>query len=169
MKILLASILVFAYTSFHSLQFADIDGNSLSMNQYAGKKILVVNIATGSSRIDQLSGLEELYRKYSDSLVIIAFPSNSFSHEAKTNAEIKHFCQVNYGITFPLASKNPITWPETQSVYHWLTTIGENGQTSEAVKGDFQKFLINQHGELIGIFSPSLEPMSAQIRNAIEN
>ena len=169
MNILLATILILVNTSFHTLQFTDIEGNSISMSQYAGKKILLVNIATGSSKVGQLTGLQQLHQQYGDSLVIIGFPSNSFSHETRSNAEIKQFCQSNYGITFLLASKNPIAGPEIQSVYHWLTNTSENGETNETVKGDFEKYLINESGELIGIFSPSLDPMSNEIRNAIEN
>lgn len=169
MKILLVTVILLFNTSFHNLQFTDIDGNSVSMSQYSGKKILLVNIATGSSRVSQLSGLQQLHQQYGDSLIIIAFPSNSFSHETRSNAEIKQFCQSNYGVTFLIASKNPIAGPEIQPVYQWLTNSSENGIMNEAVKGDFQKFLISGTGELIGVFSPAVSPLGNEIISAIEN
>ncbi|MEI9811071.1 MAG: glutathione peroxidase [Bacteroidota bacterium] len=169
MNVLLATIILLVNTSIYDLQFTGIDGNTISVNQYAGKKILLVNIATGSSRVNQLAGLQQLQQQYGDSVVVIAFPSNSFSREARSNAEIKQFCEANYGVTFLLAAKNPIAGPEIQSMYHWLTNRSENGETDEPVKGDFQKFLVSKNGELIGVFAPSVDPMSTEIRNAIEN
>jgi glutathione peroxidase len=169
MSILIAIFALLANTSFYSLQFTDIDGNTISMNQYAGKKILLVNIATGSARVNQLAGLQQLHQQYGDSLVIIGFPTNSFSHETRTNAEIKQFCQSNYGVTFLLAAKNPVAGTEIQPVYHWLTYVSENGEMDGPIGADFQKFLVSETGELIGVFSPSLDPTSNEIRNAIEN
>ncbi|MBL7739065.1 MAG: glutathione peroxidase [Chitinophagaceae bacterium] len=169
MNIFSVILAVLINTSFYTLQFQDIDDNIVSMNQFAGKKILLVNIATGSARVNQLSGLQQLHQQYGDSVVVIGFPSNSFSHEPLSNAEIKQYCQSNYGVTFLLASKNPIAGIVAQPVYHWLTNSSENGAMNDPVKSDFQKFLISKEGELIGVFSPSLDPMCMEIQNAIEN
>jgi len=99
-------ITAFAYlTSIYSFQITDINNNTINFNDFQGKKLLLVNIATGSTRVSQLSQLEQLNQKYGDSLVIIAFPSNSFGHESRTNSEIKQFCQSQYGITFRLIGK----------------------------------------------------------------
>lgn len=154
-------------TSFHSLQFQDVDGNTVSMNQFEGKKILLVNMATNSSRISQLSGLQQLHEQYGDSVVVIGFPSNSFGHEPLSDSAIKSFCQNNYSVSFLLAAKNPIAGPLNQSVYNWLTSITENSVTDDPVKGDFQKYLISETGTLIGIFSPAVEPMSNQLTSAL--
>lgn len=169
MQILSMLVCLIVNSSIYSLQFQDIDGTTVSMNQYQGKKILLVNIATGSSRVDQLAGLQQLHQQYGDSVVIIGFPSNSFGHESRSNEEIKQFCQTNYGVTFLIASKNPVTGTGIQSIYNWLTDIGENEMMGDPVGRDFQKYLISSSGQLIGLFGPSVEPMSSELTNQIIN
>jgi glutathione peroxidase len=154
-------------TSIYTVQFQNIDGGTVSMSQYQGKKILIVNIATGSSKVNQLAGLQQLQQQYGDSLVVIGFPSNSFGKESRSNAEIKQFCQSNYGVSFLLASKNPVSGAEIQPVYNWLTSISQNGIIGDTVLSNFQKFLINQSGQLVGVFGPSVDPMSQEMINAI--
>jgi glutathione peroxidase len=97
------------------------------MSQFAGKKILIVNIATNSPRIGQLAALHQLQEQYSDSLVIIRFPSNSFGNESRSDSAIKEFCQSNYGISFYLARKNPVAGTLIQPVYGWLTETMTDG------------------------------------------
>lgn len=169
MKLILLFSCLFFTTSIYTLQFTDVDGNQVSMNSFQGKKILLVNIATGSSRIGQLTGLQQLHQTYGDSVVIIAFPSNSFDNEARTNAEIKQFCQGNYGVTFRIAAKNSVTGAGVQSIYNWLANISENGVMNGTVGRDFQKFLISKQGSLIGVFSPSVAPTDPLIVNALTN
>jgi glutathione peroxidase len=139
-----------ALTSIYSLQFTDTEGNNVNMSSYQGKKILLVNIATESPKASQLAGLQQLHQQYGDSLVIIAFPSNSFGNEEKTNSEIKLFCQSNYGVTFKIAAKNSVSGSGIQSIYTWLGDINLNGSMNGTVGGDFQKFLVNKEGVLIG-------------------
>jgi glutathione peroxidase len=154
-------------TSIYTLQFQNIDGVSQSMSQYQNKKILLVNIATGSPKVNQLADLQQLQLQYGDSVVVIAFPTNSFGKETRSNAEIKQFCQQTYGVTFLLASKNPIAGPDIQPIYNWLTNANENGELGDPVRGDFQKFLINKEGALIGFFSGSTRPLDQSLINAI--
>jgi glutathione peroxidase len=172
MKIFRSTLLVgllVSLSSIYNLSFQDINGNSYSMNQCQGKKILLVNIATGSSRVNQLTELQQLYQAHHDSLIIIAFPSNSFGKEHRSNVAIKNFCENQYGVTFPIASKNPVTGPGIQPVYNWLTSLAENQMIGEPVKGDFQKFLVDKNGLLIGVFAPSVSPLSNEIVEAITN
>jgi glutathione peroxidase len=169
MKLLLLFSLLFLSTSIYTLQFTDVDGNQVSMSNYQNKKILLVNIATGSPRVSQLAGLQQLHQTYGDSLVIIAFPSNSFANETRSNAEIKQFCQSNYGVTFKIAAKNPVAGAGIQSIYNWLAQASENGVMDGTVGRDFQKFLISKEGTLIGVFAPSVVPTDPQILNAITN
>lgn len=154
-------------TDFYTLQITDVDGNSVNMSSYQNKKILLVNIGTGSPRVSQLAGLQQLQQTYGDSLVIIAFPSNSFANETRTNAEIKQFCQNNYNVTFKIAAKNPVSGTGIQPIYNWLALVSENGVMNGAVGRDFQKFLIGKDGSLMGVFAPSVDPMDAQLINAI--
>jgi glutathione peroxidase len=172
MKILSTALLfglIINFSSIYNLGFQDIDGNNYLMDQCQGKKILLVNIATESSRVNQLGELQQLYQAHHDSLIIIAFPSNSFGKEHRSNIAIKNFCQNQYGISFPIASKNPVAGPGLQSIYYWLTSIGENQMMADPVKGDFQKYLIDKNGLLIGVFAPSVSPLSNEIIQAITN
>ena len=156
-------------TSIYSLQFQTIDGVNQFMSQYQGKKILLVNIATGSSRVSQLAKLQQLQQQHADSLVVIGFPSNSFGHESRSDSGIKQFCQSQYGVSFLLAKKNPIAGSVIQPVYQWLTTQSENGVIGDPIKGDFQKILISGEGNVIGIFGPTVDPLSQELVNAITN
>ena len=163
-------ITAFAYlTSIYSFQITDINNNTINFNDFQGKKLLLVNIATGSTRVSQLSQLEQLNQKYGDSLVIIAFPSNSFGHESRTNSEIKQFCQSQYGITFRLIGKTSVNGGPIHPVYNWLTHQSENGTFNNVVYDDFQKFLIDKNGSLIGVFNSKVLPTDPLIINAITN
>ncbi|RYE20160.1 MAG: glutathione peroxidase [Sphingobacteriales bacterium] len=152
--------------SIYELQFTDAGGNTVDMNSFREKKILLVNIASGSNRINQLSGLQQLQEQYADSLVVIAFPSNSFGHEARNNTEILQLCQ-SYGVTFPVAQVNPVAGAGIQPIYQWLSDSTQNGEMNGVISGDFHKILINSQGEIIAVFAPALEPMDMLIRNAI--
>jgi glutathione peroxidase len=167
MNSFLIGVLSLFLTSIYSLHFNDVDGNTINMSAYQGKKILIVNIATGSQRVSQLADLQQLHQLYPDSLVIIAFPSNSFAHETRTNAEIKQFCQSNYGVSFLIAEKNSVAGTGIQSIYNWLAHTSENGAMDGAVGGDFQKFLVDKDGSLIGVYSPSVNPLDNSVQNAI--
>jgi glutathione peroxidase len=165
-KILIATY-IFFQTSFYSLHFNNANGNDVGTNNYQGKKVLIVNVATNSSRVNQLAGLQQLYTQYGDSLVVIAFPTNSFNHESRTSLEVKQFCENTFGTTFPIAAVGSVTGSDIQSVYNWLTNASENGVMNNPVQSDFQKFLINGNGQLIGVFDGSVDPLSEQITNAI--
>jgi glutathione peroxidase len=169
MKLLILMGALFFTTSIYNLSYTTIDGATQSMNAYQGKKILLVNIATNSAKVGQLAQLQQLQQLFPDSLVVIGFPDNSFGFESRTNAQIKTFCEQNYGVTFKLAAKNNVTGSGIQPIYNWLTTKTENGMMGEPVKADFQKYLINEQGMLIGVFSASTLPLSATIVDAVRN
>jgi glutathione peroxidase len=154
-------------SSFYSLSFQDSNGTTVPMSNFSGKKILLVNIATGSSRAGQLAGLQQLQGQYGDSLVIIAFPSASFGAETRNDAEIKAFCQANYYTTFTIAAKGNVAGSNLQPVYNWLAQTTENGDMDLVIGGDFQKILIGKDGHIMGIFSPKLQPTDSLIINAI--
>ena len=154
-------------TSIYNLQITDIDNNILNLSDYQGKKILFVNIATGSSKVSQLGQLQQLNQAYGDSLVIIGFPSNSFGHEPGTNSEIKQFCQSQYNISFKLASKASVNGAAIQPIYNWLTHQSDNGVLNNDVVTDFQKFLVDKNGSLIGIFNSQVLPMDSTLQIAI--
>lgn len=155
------------YTSIYSLSFTDTDGSTVNMSSFQNKKILIVNIATNSPRVGQLTGLQQLKQQYGDSLVIIAFPSNSFGNETRSDAEIKQYCQQNYNVNFFIASKNSVSGLYIQPVYNWLKHTEENGVMDVEIMSDFQKILINNDGNIIGVFAPGVSPTDTSIVSAI--
>lgn len=157
----------FLTTSIYSIHFNGINGEDKNFGQYQGKKILIVNIATGSDEVSQIGQLQQLYQLYHDSLEIVAFPSNSFGHEPKTNAEIKQLCEEVFHTTFTLAQKGAVAGPNAIPIYQWLASQAQNGVVNGTVVQDFQKFLVDKQGAIIGIFNPETDPMSAAIRDAI--
>lgn len=161
------SLVYYIVTSFFSLQFQDTNGATINMSSFQGKKILLVNIATNSPRVNQLAGLQQLQQQYGDSLVVIAFPSNSFANETRSDADIRQFCQSTYNTTFTIAAKGAVSGTNLQPVYNWLSKAAENGDMDLQIGGDFQKVLIAKDGSIQGIFSPKLDPTSDEIRNAI--
>lgn len=164
-KILTAIVLL--TSSIYTIPYTKSDGTSGSFASFQGKKILIVNIATGSDKVSQIGQLQNLYEQYQDSLVVIAFPSNSFGNEPKTNAQIKQTCEGVFGTTFIIAQKGPVSGAGILPIYDWLGSQAANGVMNGTVRNDFQKFLVDADGSLVGVFSPDTDPMDISIRNAI--
>ena len=169
MNIFSLSLIGLLLNSFFNLQFQDVDGNTINMSSFQGKKILIVNIATeaDSAKVRQLSGLQQLQQRFADSLVVIAFPSNSYGHESKTNAAIKQFCQNNFQSSFIIASKSDVTGNAMQSVFNWLSYKTENGDMDASVHNDFQKFLIDKEGHLSSVMSSKVQPLDSMMIKSI--
>jgi glutathione peroxidase len=163
----MTSIFFWLITSLYSIQYKDVNNITQSMSQFQNKKILIVNIATGSSKVNQLAGLQQLQQLYGDSVVIIVFPSNSFGYETRSDTEIKQFCTSKYGATFKIAAKNNVTGNNAIPVFNWLAHVDQNGIMDAPAQANFQKFLIGKDGNLIGVFAPSVDPMDNLIRDAI--
>lgn len=161
------AIINLVLSSFYSLSFQDIDGNTVNMNSFIGKRVLITNVATGSDKVVQLAGLQQLQQQFNDSLVVIVFPSNSFGNENMTNAEIKEFCSSVYHNTFLMASKTSVWGTTANPVFSWLANQSQNGQMNAAAGADFVKFLISKDGELIGTFSSKVSPLDSAIIEGI--
>ena len=140
-----------------------------TLQRLKNKKTVIVNTASDCGYTSQYKALEDLYELHKDMLVIIAFPSNAFGNESRSNAEIKSFCENSYHTTFQLAQKGQVTGPGRQSIYSWLATMNENGVMDAPIVEDFQKFLIDKDGSIIGGFASSVEPMDSLIQSAITN
>ncbi len=153
--------------SIYSISVNDIDGTVINLSVYEGKKILIVNTATQSRHVGQLAMLEQLHQLYGDSLVIIAIPSNSFGKEPLDNNAIKSFVQSQFNIHFILAAKSNVIGTEKPAIYNWLTEQSQNGTMNNTMYGDFQKFLIDKDGKLMGVFAPIISPMDISIQQAI--
>jgi len=157
-------------TSFHEFAVSDIHGNRFSMEDLRGKKIMVVNVASKCGLTPQYEGLEALYRTYSDrDFVIIGFPANNFmGQEPGTDEEILAFCTSTFDVTFPMMSKISVKGEDQHPVYTWLTSKSGNGVADSEVRWNFQKYLIDEEGKLVGVAWPRERPDSERIIKWIE-
>jgi len=157
--------------SFYDFKVTTIDGNSFDLSSLKGKKVLIVNTASKCGHTRQYADLEQLYQKYGpDKFVIIGFPANNFlGQEPGTNEEILNFCSTKYNVTFPMMAKISVKGKDIHPLYQWLTIKDENGVMDAPVKWNFQKFLIDENGNLSGMAAPGDSPMSDRIINWIGN
>lgn len=146
---------------FYNFAVKGGDGNSTSLEQFAGKVALVVNVASKCGFTPQYKGLEELYLKYaSQGFVIVGFPCNQFgSQEPGTNSDIQSFCQLNYGVSFPVMGKIDVNGPSADPVYVWLKSEAPGVLGTELIKWNFTKFLVGRDGNVIRRYAPQTEPL----------
>lgn len=150
--------------SIYQFKVEALDGGSIDFSKFKGKKILVVNTASECGYTPQYKELEELYKKYQDKLVVVGFPANNFGgQEPGTNTEIKAFCEKNYGVSFPMAAKISVKGDDTAPIYKWLTQKSENGVLDAEVRWNFNKFLIDENGNMLAYFPSKVNPMSEEI------
>ena len=154
--------------SVYNLKADSVIGNSkIDFNNFKGKKILIVNIAINSPDTVQLKEMQKLYAAAHRRLIIIAFPSNSFGNTPQNNNQIAQWLFTKYKIKFPVVKKDDVLGNNMQRIYKWLTNKAENTMMDMTIKGDYQKFLINDRGELIGVFDKSISPLHELIINEI--
>ncbi len=151
--------------TLHNFVVDDIFGDPFDLSQLKGKKVMVVNTASKCGLTPQYEQLEELYSTYGgDNFVIIGFPANNFmNQEPGSNEEIITFCQENYGVTFPMMSKVSVKGRDIAPVYEWLTSKELNGKMDVSISWNFQKFLVDEDGQLVDVLSPRESPMSDQV------
>ena len=151
--------------SFYDFTVRDISGSEFPLSSLKGKKVLVVNTASKCGLTPQYEDLESLYRKYKETgFVIIGFPSNDFAgQEPGSNSEIATFCTEKFDVTFPMMEKISVKGEEIHPLYRWLTQKDENGLEDSKVAWNFQKYMINEEGALVGHVSPRKKPDSAEI------
>jgi len=163
---MVAGMLSFAQqNNFYSFKTKTIDGKAFDLASLKGKKVLVVNTASKCGNTPQYKDLEALYLKYGpDKFVIVGFPANNFmSQEPGSNAEIKQFCTDNYQVTFPMMSKISVKGKDIDPIYQWLTTKSQNGKMDADVSWNFQKFMIDEKGNLVDVVSPRTNPTDEKI------
>ena len=155
--------------SFFDIEAKSIFGETIKMDIYKGKKILIVNVASKCGLTPQYSELQELYKKYSDDLVVLAFPSNDFfRQEPGSNEQIAKFCSTEYFTTFPLFEKVKVKGKKKHSIYDWLTDPEKNGWNKQGPTWNFTKYLIDENGKLLKRFHPKTSPLSKEIIDLIE-
>jgi glutathione peroxidase len=152
--------------SFHDFSVRSIDGKPKSLKDYSGHPVLVVNVASECGLTPQYAGLEKLYKQYKDQgLVVLGLPCNQFgAQEPGSEAEIKQFCQLNYGVDFPLTSKIEVNGPGADPLYKWLRS--ESGGTD--IQWNFEKFLIGKDGRVVKRYSPKTVPEDAGLKADIQ-
>jgi glutathione peroxidase len=176
------------FVSIQTVPVKRIDGTPATLAEYAGKVVLVVNVASKCGYTPQYAGLEALYQeKRGEGLVICGFPANDFSEqEPGANAEIQSFCQLNYGVSFPMYAKTVVTGNERHPLYSALIeskpdATGDQAELREhlvdfgaiptkapEVLWNFEKFLIGRDGRVVGRFSPDVTPEDGRLREAVE-
>lgn len=155
--------------SIYELQIKLVNGEMLSLEKFRGKKLLLVNTASDCGYTGQYDDLEKLQKEFGDVVQLIAFPANDFKEQEKgSDEEIEAFCKMNYGITFPLASKSVVIQsPGQNDVFHWLTHASANGWNDQPPSWNFSKYLVNEEGVLTNYFGPAVSPMDPEVVAAI--
>ncbi len=158
-----------ATSSFYDLKVTLNNGRELSFSSLKGKKVLIVNTASDCGYTPQYKGLQQLHEKFGEKLFVLGFPSNDFGEQEKgSDTAIEQFCQVNFGVSFPLVKKsNVIKSANQHPVYQWLTDEHKNGWNYTAPDWNFCKYLINENGNLTHFFQSAVEPMSAELTDAM--
>ena len=151
--------------SIYDYPLVTIDGEEYDMNNLKGKKILIVNVASKCGYTYQYEGLQKLSEKFLDKLVVLGFPANDFLwQEPAKNNEIKKFCSLNYGVSFPMFEKSSVKKGDKQHpLYTWLSNKNLNGWNNNAPSWNFTKYLIDENGMLVDMFSSKIKPFDDAI------
>ena len=157
-------------TNLYDITVQSIQGESISLDEYRGKTLLIVNTASRCGFTGQYEGLQTLYETYQDQgLVVLAFPSNNFmGQEPGSNESIATFCETRFQITFPLFAKIDVKGKNQHPLYAWLTSKENHPSFGGGVSWNFNKFLISPEGELINRFGSRIAPNQKQLIAAIE-
>jgi len=156
--------------NIYQFKVKTLDNEDFDFSTLKGKKIMIVNTASKCGLTPQYKDLQNLYDTYkNDNLVIIGFPANNFAEqEPGTNAEIAEFCQLNYGVTFPMMAKISVKGDDMHPVYQFLTQKAKNGLEDSEVSWNFQKYLIDEEGHLEKVISPKTLPTDQVVINFIK-
>jgi len=165
LSILIISVEACSQKAFYDFKVKDIDGKTFDLSSLKGKKVLVVNTASKCGYTPQYEQLEAIYKNYGDEkFTIIAFPANNFGNqEPGSDAEVEEFCKKNYGVSFPIMSKISVKGDDMHPLYKWLTSKSENGVKDSEVKWNFQKYLIDENGQLVEVFESKVKPDDEKI------
>lgn len=176
MKELLIFLLVTMFGSFtndrasiYEFKVENIDGKVVSLEEYKGQAVLIVNVASKCGYTPQYEGLQALYEEFKDDgLVVLGFPANNFKgQEPGSNEEIKEFCTLEYGVEFPMFSKVSVVGDDQSELFRYLTSL-DNQDFSGDIKWNFEKFLISKDGELTRRFRSKVKPQSEELVKAVK-
>ncbi|MDI3520548.1 MAG: glutathione peroxidase [Anaerophaga sp.] len=152
-------------TGFYDFKVKTLDGETFDFASLKGKKVMIVNTASKCGFTPQYEQLQDIYEKYGkDHFVIIGFPANNFmNQEPGTAEEIREFCDINYGVTFPMMAKISVKGDDQHPLYQWLTNKEKNGVSDSEVKWNFQKYLISADGKLEKVIPSKTRPDDPEI------
>ena len=147
-------------SSIYDFSAQGIDGKPVALKKFKGKVLLIVNTASECGFTPQFAGLEQLASDYKDrGLVVVGFPCNQFGHQDPgANSEIESFCQLNYGVTFPMMEKVDVNGAKAHPLWKWLKSEKPGVLGTEAIKWNFTKFLVGKDGHVVKRFAPNDEP-----------
>lgn len=156
--------------SFYNLQTELNSGQAINFSDFSGKKVLLVNTASNCGYTGQYAELQSIHEKFRDNLVIVAFPANDFLEQEKgSDNDISQFCQLNYGVTFPIAKKGVVVKnTKQQPVFKWLTESNANGWNDHAPDWNFSKYVIDEKGNLTHYFGPSISPLDDEFLKVVQ-
>ncbi|HYF42339.1 MAG TPA: glutathione peroxidase [Ramlibacter sp.] len=149
-------------TTVYDFEARQIDGKTVPLGQFKGKALLIVNTASACGYTPQFGGLEELHKRYGKKgLVVLGFPCNQFgAQDPGSNEEIAQFCQLNYGVSFPMMAKVDVNGPKADPLYQWLAREAPGLLGSTAIKWNFTKFLVGRDGAVVKRYAPQDAPAS---------
>jgi len=160
----LASDAISTTKNIYDFKVESLDAGTINFADFKGKKILIVNTASECGYTPQYKDLQALYEKFKDKLVIVGFPANNFGgQEPGTATEIKAFCEKNYGVSFPMAAKVSVKGSDMAPIYQWLTSKAANGVLDAEIGWNFNKFLIDEKGNMVAHFPSKVKPMDEAI------
>ncbi len=147
-------------SSIYDFEAQQITGKSVALSEFKGKVLLIVNTASKCGFTPQFGGLEDLHKKYTEKgLVVLGFPCNQFgSQDPGADGEIAEFCQVNYGVSFPMMGKIDVNGPAAHPLYKWLSSEAPGLLGSKSIKWNFTKFLVGKDGQVIRRYAPTDKP-----------
>jgi glutathione peroxidase len=165
LRLLFIPLLTLFTMGIYDFKVPALDGGTIDLSAYRGKKLLIVNTASKCGYTPQYADLEKLYNTYKDKLVIVGFPANDFGgQEPGTNSEIQEFCKKNYGVSFPMAAKVDVVGDHICPIFKYLTDQAKAlGVQDPVIKWNFTKFLLDENGKLIAVFPSKVTPMSEEI------
>lgn len=156
--------------SIYEFKMEALDHHEVDFAQFKGKKILLVNVASECGFTPQYEKLQKLHELHGDKVVVVGFPANNFGgQEPGSDEDIGTFCKKNYGVTFLMMSKISVKGHDAAPLYNWLSDKTLNGWNDKAPSWNFCKYLISEKGELLHFYGSSVDPLSKEITNAIEN
>ena len=157
-----------ATKSLYDFTVKSIDGKTVALSAYKGKKIVILNTASKCGYTPQYADWEKFYKAHGDKIVVLGFPANNFmGQEPGSNEEVASFCQKNYGVTFPMFEKVDVVGNEQAPLFKWLTTKSLNGWNDKVPTWNFCKYVVDEQGKLTNFFASGVKPDDAEFKKAV--